>query len=161
MKIFGFAIVACLHQLANSQLFYPSSGAAAEGSTNTISYSTVFSICQCDYTPGHCDPLCCCDPDCDDTQKTYWEQNFGHTCGGFVSDATEICYRSSMMYKVNLRKGLMKTSSPDSRTECIRGGHIKENEFIGIETLTETEIADFELQAQNMANLSLTEVSQL
>jgi hypothetical protein len=77
-------------------------------STNNISSTTVHDICQCDFLTNACDPLCCCDTSCTDSEIDYWKSSFSFTCGQGLTSNSDKCYKDSFFYAVNERKGLVE-----------------------------------------------------
>ena len=65
-------------------------------------------MCLCDFTVDVCDPFCCCDFACDQSEIDYWVSNFNHVCDSAGSASSQLCYKDSYFYRVNKRKGLIE-----------------------------------------------------
>lgn len=166
MKILKTSIILIVFNFVKAQLFYPdppseTSQTSTSEQTNVISLDTIYSFCKCNLIPGTCDPFCCCDPNCSDSYNQYQESTLNRACGGLISDFSDTCFTNSYIYKVNLRKGIQIIPSQDSTNTCIRGGQISSEEFISVETISESEINGLRIQAEIVANQSVHSVKKI
>ena len=137
-KLLNFLIVTSIFGISFGNLFYENRNTIDTNTkTNNISENQAFEICLCDKTPYVCDPLCCCDPDCE-SQVEYWQNTLGWECQESVTDTKDYCYPKEIMRKVNTRRGVQIINGTDSKTDCIRGSSATiTKSFIGEETLSE------------------------
>ena len=66
--------------------------------------------CTCDITRGSCDAYCCCDPDCNESIKDVWKENYDLICAknyiGTAYAPEARCLGSQYIEKSNTRMGM-------------------------------------------------------
>lgn len=152
--IFGYFSLILILKNYNCHLFYGISSELIDTQTkaNVITENQAFEICPCNLTPYICDPLCCCDPDCQN-QVSYWQNQLSWQCEDSITDSKNYCYPNTVMRRVNVRRGIQVIDGTDSKTGCVKGASQSiTNSFIGEETISNEKVQEIRNQFLNKIN---------
>ena len=95
-------------------------GVAQTGATVDVAENSSDTIgkCTCDITMNSCDAYCCCDTDCTEPIRSFWNLNYQDYCAkneiGAAYKPKERCIDSSYIFNTNQRLG-MKIDETDGR----------------------------------------------